>query len=193
MSDSFVGTGRETSGIPVQWGPLQDHTACNEAIAAARAAGAREALLAVAADFDARSMAGVGWDNRASTAWANAAEVARERADSGPAPANGMRPVSPDTPERSVHPGAALPPCPTPCDDDCDAECHEIHGTHERRAHQPWACEDIRRAIAAAVVAERARIAADLERRAEESPATPYGHAAAVSYREVVQFIREQA
>ena len=41
-----------TSGTPAQWGTPEDHTACGDAIAAARALGAREALLALAADLD---------------------------------------------------------------------------------------------------------------------------------------------
>ena len=46
-----------------------------------------------------------------------------------------------------------LPPCPTPCDDDCELGpdgCHESHqpdhGT--KRTHQPWACHDLRVAMA---------------------------------------------
>jgi hypothetical protein len=46
----------------------------------------------------------------------------------------------------------ALPPCPTSCDADCTAPCHEIHTVNiHKRGHQPHGCEDIRRAIAAAV------------------------------------------
>ena len=73
---------------------------------AAKTAGAAEVLAALAAEFDRRSQAGIGWDNRASTAWANAAEVAREWAQgrsSGPETAG---PVSLGGPERSGAPAA---------------------------------------------------------------------------------------
>jgi hypothetical protein len=44
--------------------------------------------------------------------------------------------------------GLTLPPCPTPCDGDCDADCHEVHLLDCKRSHQPWACHDIRVAMA---------------------------------------------
>lgn len=59
-------------------------------------------------------------------------------------------------------PDETLPPCPTPCDDDCELDpdgCHESHQVPWKRVHQPEGCQEIRHAIAAAVAAERERIA----------------------------------
>jgi hypothetical protein len=51
--------------------------------------------------------------------------------------------------------------CPSPCDDDCELRpdgCHEEHDVPSHWAHNPFQCSEIRLAIAAAVVAERASI-----------------------------------
>lgn len=85
--------------------------------------------------------------------------------------ANTAQPVSPDAGEaqgRTEPLSASLPPCPTPCDDDCELGpdgCHESHQMPWKRGHQPWACEDIQRAIGATVAAERERVAQLLDRK----------------------------
>jgi replication-associated recombination protein RarA len=76
---SEAGFGTETSGTPVQWGPPQDHAACNDAIAAARALGAREALLALAAHFD--TLADGMHTESLISCYRAAARSARERAE----------------------------------------------------------------------------------------------------------------
>jgi hypothetical protein len=52
--------------------------------------------------------------------------------------------------------------CPSPCDEDCELRpdgCHEEHDVPSHRAHNPFQCSEIRLAIAAAVTAERERLA----------------------------------
>lgn len=50
--ESFVSDGTHSAGTAVQWGTPQDHAACNDAIRAAAASGARDALLSLAAEYD---------------------------------------------------------------------------------------------------------------------------------------------
>ncbi len=66
-----------------------------EAVSGKRGA-ARDALLALAADFDARSMAGAGWDKNSSTAWGDAADLAREHAQGGPGAPSTTSPAQED-------------------------------------------------------------------------------------------------
>ena len=51
-----------------------------------------------------------------------------------------------------------LQACPTGCDPDCEQICHEVHDIPRKRDHDPEQCRA--RVIAAAVTAERERIAA---------------------------------
>lgn len=57
---------------------------------------------------------------------------------------------------------ASVTTCITPCDGDCELQpdgCHEERTPNHggKRPHQPWACQEIRAAIGAAVEAERER------------------------------------
>lgn len=115
------------------------------------------------------------------------AEVARAQAGDSSSEGSGAGAVSREAPECSGDCGDAE----NAATEAAAAALAEMFGWQVDAEDRRWARKILAAAAPHIAAAERARIAAGLERRAEVTPATPYGHATAVAYRDVVQFIRD--